>query len=142
MAALTIISATVAAARAGDTAVENKVTLELQITGLGTEGCRIEIKPGHAGCQFKPVEKIVDRNAVREVVKLEPFSVVARSTGADRDCSFEITIKEPGLPAKTVHRGVRLAPPSPDQPAPAQSLRCYLNSPTLVMRDEQARTRR
>jgi hypothetical protein len=141
MAALAIAAASVCAVRAGEAVVENKVTLELQISGLGPQGCHVEIKPGHPGCQFKPVSRSVEPETVRDVVKLDPISLLARSSGADRDCSFAITITEPGLPARTFHRGVRLSAPGDARTAPVHRLKCYLSSPSLVARDERGKAR-
>jgi hypothetical protein len=137
MAALAIVAglASGPGARADDTPVENKVNLDLQISGLGGSGCQIEIKPGHAACQFRKVEKKVERTTEGEALRLDTIAIVAKSTGADRDCSFAITVREPGQPARTYRRGVRLVPHSPDQPTPIQSLRCYLNAPAVAAKE-------
>src|SRR5262245_46518501 len=123
---------------ASDSPVENRVQLELLIAGLGADGCTIEIKPGHAACQFKAVEKTIDR-VVGDPIRLEPIPILAQARGADRDCSFAITIKEPGQPPKTVRRGLRLAVQEPGQPTPVQSLRCYLNTPSMASMDDTRR---
>jgi hypothetical protein len=129
-------------AQAGDKSAVNQVNLELQITGLGAKGCEIEIKPAHAGCQFEKITKKVPGNRAndRATIRLNPF--LAKSTNADRDCSFAITIKEPDQPPRTYRRGLRLAAPTPSQPLPVQSLTCYLSTPSLVAREEAAKTRR
>jgi hypothetical protein len=127
--------------RAGDSPVENTVNLDLLITGLGRDGCTVAIKPGHAACQFKPVEKKVEPSASDGSLTLDTIIIAARSLGADRDCSFAITIKEPGRPPRTFRRGLRLALREPGQPAPVQGLKCYLNNAVLASKDDSTRKR-
>ncbi|MGZ6300234.1 MAG: hypothetical protein ACXWMN_07060, partial [Candidatus Limnocylindria bacterium] len=63
------------------------------------------------------------------------------STSADRDCLFAITVKEPGQPAKTVKRGIRLDRAEGDGgKVPAQTFTCMLRSPSLAARDDAAKT--
>jgi hypothetical protein len=122
-----------------DAPVENLIQIELQIAGIGREGCSIEIKPAHPGCQFTPIKKSLDTAAASRGLRLP---VQARSTAADRDCSFAITITQPGYPPRTFRRGLQLIPPkSSESAAPSQTLRCYLSSPALAQR-ETDRTRR
>ncbi|MBX6313575.1 MAG: hypothetical protein IRY99_11760, partial [Isosphaeraceae bacterium] len=90
-----------ASVRASEGPVENKVYLELLISGLRGEGCEIEIKPGHGACQFPAVKKTIDKNHVGDPLRVETIAIDARSHSADRDCSFAITIKEPGQPPRT-----------------------------------------
>ena len=127
--------------RAGDPPVENRVNLELQISGLGRDGCEIEIRPGHPGCQFRPIARIVDPTQAADPLKLAKIPIVAQSTGPDRDCSFTITVKEPGRPPATFRRGVRLSLPTASKPLPEQSLKCLLNT-AAVARNERDRPRR
>jgi hypothetical protein len=145
MAALAIAAGCIwgnARALAADTAVENKVSLQLQINGLSTESCTIVIKPGHPGCQFETVEKKLSKTGQSEVLNVPAFTIKAKSTGADRDCSFAITIKEPGQPPRTVRRGLRLAAPKAGQPTPMQTLKLHLSAPSIAARESDARTRR
>jgi hypothetical protein len=143
MAALTLAAATALAlqggtrvARADDPAVVNKITLTLKITGLGREGCEVEIKPGHAACEFKKISQKLDRNGQ---IDLKPFEV--KSTSADHDCLFAITVKEPGQPVKTVKRGLVLVKPAPGARAvPSQNFSCLLRSPSLAARDDSGKT--
>jgi hypothetical protein len=127
---------------AGDKPVENQVNLQLQIAGLGSEGCKVEIQPGHAGCQFDKIEKTIKAGQGGGVVTLRPIVVDARSTGADRDCSFAITIKEPGQPARTVRRGLRLTAQTAGKAKPTQTLKVYLSAPSVAVRDGAGRTQR
>jgi hypothetical protein len=145
MAGLAIVALMIAASgrAAADSPVpvERTVNVELQLTGVGPDGCRIEIKPGNPACQFKTVKKTISGEDVREVVELDVIPIVAKATGADHDCSFAITIKEPNKPAKTYRRGLVLSPPAEGQPA-AQVLKVYLNAPSLAVKDDKARTKK
>jgi hypothetical protein len=129
-------------ARAGDPPVANRVNLDVQISGLGRAGCEIEIRPGHPACQFRPIAATIRPEDSRDPLKLRTIAIDARSLGADRDCSFSITVKEPGQPPKTFRRGVRLAATEPGKPTPTQSLRCYLNTAAIAAKDKPATPRR
>ena len=140
MAALAVIAGTVttsaAPIRAADAPPSPRlVRVDLRIAGLGHEGCTVEIKPGHAGCKFDAVTEHVDGSG-QKVFALKNI----RISGADRDCAVAITIKEPGHPVKTVHRGLRLSADTPK--GTAQTLSCYLNSPSKIARAEAAREKR
>jgi hypothetical protein len=114
-----------------ETEVVNKIVMELQIQGLSKEGCIVEIAPGHPGCKFKKVRYKVDSPRVQ----LQPIEVTTLS--ADRDCSFAITIKEPGMPEQTIRRGLRLTRPENAQAVPETKLTCYLATPSQT---QQARS--
>ena len=132
-----------APARAEEEAITNTVSLELRIAGLGREGCEIEVKPGHPGCSFAPVRRQVPGLVAGGIVRLkEPLRIEARTINADRDCMFAITIKEPGREPRTVRRGVRLEPPTAEHPRPAQTLTCYLSTPSLAAKDAPGAVRR
>ena len=143
MAALTLTVATAFAfiggngdARADDTAVVNKITLTLNIMGLSSDGCEVEIKPGHPGCEFKPISQKLDRNGR---IDFKPFEV--KSTSADHDCLFAITVKEPGQPVKTMKRGLVLKNPEPgSRTMPSQNFSCLLRSPSLAAKDDTSKT--
>jgi hypothetical protein len=126
-------------AAAADPPIENQVLLELQVAGIGRDGCTLEIKPGHPGCQFEPITRKLDATAASRGLRLP---VRATSKAADRDCSFTITITEPDHAPKMYRRGLRLATPKPGESTmPRQILRCYFSSPSLAKRDEST-TRR
>ena len=129
-------------ARGDEETVVNTVNLELRIAGLGREGCEIEVKPGHPACSFPAVRRRVESRVSGGIAKLPPISVVAESISADRDCSFAITIKEPGRDPRTFRRGIRLEPQAPGRATPIQSLTCYLSTPSLAAKDAPARPRR
>jgi hypothetical protein len=87
------------------------VKMDLKIAGLGKKGCDVEIRPGNGGCKFKDIE----------------------TQSADRDCTFAITVHEPGQAEKTVKRGLRLKSPGD----PGQSLDCFLSSPSKIAKAAQ-----
>ena len=111
--------------------VVNTIKLVLRISGLGPKGCDVEIKPGHSGCKFKTIERHVARDGRAVTV-----SVRAESLGADHDCAFAITLREPNQKPMTYRRGVRLVPPTVDKPDPIQSVPCFLISPSLAARNQ------
>lgn len=108
------------------------VKLELRIAGLTVNGpgCDVEIKPGHPGCKFRTVQHHVDSRGYATVVVPD-----AVSRNADRDCTFAITIREPGQPERTVRRGLRL---QAENVTSGQSLSCYLSSPSRIARNNNA----
>lgn len=117
--------------------VENTVKLEIQISGLGPNGGKVEIKPAHPGCKFKPLPPVtLKKGAAPDVVKLEPIAVVASTTSADRDCSFEITLTEPGRTPVTFRRGLQLSPASSGSAKPSRTLKCYLPATAVASKDD------
>jgi hypothetical protein len=112
-------------------AVKQKVSLSLRLDGLPAEGGEIEIKPGHAGCKFETIKfqtkshpKVIDGKIFLDPIEVETIS-------ADRECSFAITLREPGQPDKVVRRTLRLVPTPPGKTATAQPLTCYISSNSL-----------
>ncbi len=106
--------------QADDKLVVKKMHLELGIAGLTSKGCKVDIKPGHAGCKFTPVlGKTVKDDGV---LSIDLKDVEIRSP--DRDCSFAITIKEEGQPEQTTHRGFRIANPVEGRPNAAPTFTC------------------
>lgn len=123
--------------------VANRVQLQLRITGLTKPGTTIKIAPAHPGCQFKPVVRTLPNVASGGMVMLKPpIDVVVTSTGADRDCSFAITLQEPGRPPQTFRRGLRLKAAEAGEPMPVQSLPVYLSAPSLAAGAEKGKVRR
>jgi hypothetical protein len=101
----------------------HKVKLELRIAGLGPKGCDVEIKPGHAGCRFETKTRHVDAHGWATILLND-----IQTQSADRDCTFAITIREPGQAERTVRRGLRLGA----TPGPGEMLLCYLSSPSKL----------
>ena len=123
---LPLVGFAAATASGDEPGIVNNVVIELQVQGLSKEGCVVEIAPGHPGCKFKKVRYKVDNARVL----LQPIEVTSLS--ADRDCSFAITIKEPGMPAKTIKRGMRLIRPESGSATPESKITCYLATPSQV----------
>ena len=132
------------------------VLLNLEIAGLGREGCDVEVTPGNPSCRFRAVNitrdggKLVRTKAGAQHVTsighavLELQNVELR--GADRTCMVKITVRESGQPAKTVFRGFRLpvhgeagATVAGNQ---APTFTCYLSSPSKVATGEPSRARK
>jgi hypothetical protein len=114
------------------------VLLDLNIAGLSPKGCDIEIAPGHMGCKFRPVSQHLGReDGGKAKIRFDDV----QTTVADRYCIFAITIREPGQPVKTVHRGLRLVASSSDRNSP-QLLTCYLSSPSKLAKASEMRERR
>jgi hypothetical protein len=107
------------------TASPNLVKLKLRIAGLGTGGCEVEIKPGHPGCKFQPLTQRVKSDGALDVDLKD-----VRTLNADRDCTFAITIREPGQPVRTVRRGLRVS--SQSEKGQLSTLTCYLSSPSRI----------
>jgi hypothetical protein len=132
-----------APARAQEPTTPTAVRLQLQITGVSPAGCVVEIRPGHPGCKFTPVARKVAGYAGGETVRLDPITIVPAALGADRDCSFAITVREPDMPPRTFRRGLRMAPTFASEVAGAHVLNVYLSTPSLALKTDDAnRTRR
>ncbi len=120
----------------------NKVTLQLQLSGIGRQGCILEIKPAHPACSFKPMKFKVGGLVADRAVALDPIVFDARSTGADRDCSFAITVREPGQAPRTFQRGLRLTESADETKIPEKTLKCYLSASALASRSDTPNERR
>lgn len=116
------------------------VSLQLQITGLAAGESVIEIKPGHPACSFPTVTRTVRSGVDGGMLRLEPIVVEALSQGADRDCSFAITIREPGQKPQTFRRGIRLSTSEDGSIARPQTLKLYLSAPSVAARESTPRT--
>jgi len=123
--------------------VVNQVKIQLEITGLSQDGCEIEVTPANAGCEFEKLSYRVPSPGRRDArVRVTFKPVRAACTNADRECSFAITLREPGQPPRTFHRGLRLKLPEASGNVPAQTMTCYLSSPSLAAREENNRRQR
>lgn len=115
------------------------VLLTLQIAGLGAEGCEVEIKPANPSCRFQTINKRVNVSGLIKDIPIKDLEI----RRADRNCSFAITVKEPGQKPRTVLRGFRLAAADdPSAPAQPQKFACVLSSPSKVARLEGGTTRK
>ena len=118
--------------------VVGTVRLEIQISGIGSDGAKVSIKPAHPGCQFKTIEKTIAKGPNSGEIRLSPITVPAFTTAADRDCSFLITVTEPGRSPRTFRRGLQLSAsePDPGQPPRPQRLKCALSATNVSARDD------
>jgi hypothetical protein len=142
LAAVAMSGTTAGAAGPDQPTASNTLRLQLQITGLTPEGCTLAIRPAHPGCQFEPVERRIVVRTSGGMVRLDPIELKATSSGADRDCSFAITLAEPGKGPRTYLRGVRLTAAEPGQAVPVQTVKLYLTAPSLAAHDDPAKVRR
>jgi hypothetical protein len=115
------------------------VELNLMIAGLGHDGCDIEVKPGTRSCRFQP--KVV------HVASHGKANLVFRDVecrGADRNCTFAITVREAGQVPRTIYRGFRIPNRvDPAHPTAPPSFTCFMTSPSkLAGLERPDRTRR
>ena len=122
---------------AEDKIVVKQVTLDLRIAGLDRAGCDVEVKPAHPGCRFEKVTRHVTKEGIQTLVIK---NVECRT--ADRDCSFAITVKEPGQTDTTVRRGFQLPAPDADRPVRTPYFECFISAPSKIARAEAERTRK
>ena len=132
------------------------IFLNLEIAGLGREGCDVEVMPANPSCKFgvinvkKDGDKLVRvKDGPQHVTSVGHAIVELRNVelrGADRTCTVKIIVHEPGQPQKMVYRGFRI----PDRTragasaAANQSLSftCLLSSSSKVATAEQSRSRK
>ena len=132
------------------------VLLNLEIAGLGQDGCDVEVAPGNSSCKFRVINLTRDKGKlVRGKDGAQHVSSVGHAVvelqnvelrGADRTCTVKITVHESGQASKTVYRGFRV-PSRTDTGAkaaanPALAFTCYLSSPSKVAAVEQSRGRK
>ncbi len=130
-------SRTADAASGRKAGLKRQVRLQIQIAGLGDEEATVVVKPGHPGCKFETITR-----KVKYPGRIDVPAFIVESRGADRDCAFSITIKEPGKADKTVQRGLRLHPVADGEPESPLFLACYLSSQSLAARDTGTTTKR
>ena len=120
----------VATAEAGGAPpVKQKVVLQIRLDGLAAgSGAQLVIKPGHRACKF--AEVVYSYKGQERIQDIPPIDV--ESLSADRDCSFAITLKEPGQPDKVFRRSLQLAAPSDAAAGKPQVLQCYLSSQAVA----------
>jgi hypothetical protein len=104
------------------------VLLNVGVRGVSRKGCDIEIKPANSSCQFKPLTYHV---ASSEPTWIEVKGIETQS--ADRDCTFAITVHEPGYGERTFRRGLRLKKTGDAR----QALDCFVSSPSKLAQVER-----
>ena len=110
------------------TALKQKVKLDIRLDGTSAAtGVEIVIKPGHPATKFKEViYKVKQDGEISDIPSIE-----VETLSADRDCSFAITLKDPGHADKVFRRSIQLSPPTgatPGKPEVMPTLKCYLSS--------------
>jgi hypothetical protein len=105
------------------------VELTLLIAGLGRDGCDVDIKPGNRSCRFSAQTQHVSPQGK---ANFQFRDVVLR--GADHNCSFAITVREPGQTPKTIYRGFRVSSQAAQEKPgkTSNSFTCYMNSPSKL----------
>ena len=116
----------------GPPPVKQKVVLQIRLDGITPgSGAQLVIKPGHRACKF--AEVVYAFKGDPRIQDIPPIDV--ESLSADRDCSFAITLKEPGQPDKVFRRSLQLAAPTDTAAAgKPQVLQCFLSSQAVAAR--------
>lgn len=117
--------------------IVNHVNVKLRIDGVGSKGCEVEIKPGHAACKFRRLIIKYAANTPKDRYESRELpTIVAETSSADRECSFEIVVREEGKPEKTFVRGIRFSPRVSGEPVPVKSATFYLTAPSLAAKNQ------
>lgn len=120
-----------ALAAAGDKTPAQKVQLRLNIAGLSSRGCEVEVQPGNASCKFRPIVQHVGQSG-KALVDLDQVE----TSNADRNCAFAITIRETGQGPHTYKRAMRLSAVRRTTPP---LLDCFLSSPSRLAQADSNR---
>jgi hypothetical protein len=124
------------------------IQLNIVVAGLSGDGCDVEVKPGNASCKFRVVNG-QGKDSRQHVpsdgrAKVELRDVELR--GADRTCTFAITVHERGHGSRTIYRGFRLPPRTEgagsSTVAAVPTFTCYLSSPSRLAKVEESRSRK
>ena len=106
----------------------HSVKLNLRVAGLGRAGCEVDVKPGNRSCRFRPQTVHVGSDGAAVLLFRD-----VELRGADRNCTFSITLRETGQDSRTVYRGLRIAARTDEVASKrAESLTCYMNSASKV----------
>src|SRR5205807_10668828 len=122
-----------------DGSTTHPVELNVMIAGLGRDGCDIDVKPGNRGSRFQ-----AQTLHVRSQGKAKFMFRDIELRGADRTCTFAITVREAGQTSRTIYRGFRIAPRAASEGATSglQAFTCFMSSPSKLAgltRSDQAR---
>jgi hypothetical protein len=97
------------------------IRLDLNIEGLGAEGCDVEVKPANPSCKFLPSPSLHVESEGHATIVLRDVEL----RGADKTCSIAITVREPGREPQTTYRGFRIPSAKSGRPA---SFTCFISS--------------
>jgi len=104
------------------------IDMELLITDVSSKGCDVEVKPANPSCVFKPqvfhLEPRTNRGEGVKVVRLADVDI----RGADRNCAVAVTIRNDGLPPKTIYRGFRVS--ATPKPGAVEKFQTCMSCPT------------
>lgn len=104
------------------------VELNVMIAGLGRDGCDVDIKPGNRGSRFQ-----AQTVHVRSQGKAKFLFRDIELRGADRTCTFAITVREAGQASRTIYRGFRITRADADHATSGlQSFTCFMSSPSKL----------
>ncbi|MGC8644486.1 MAG: hypothetical protein ACP5XB_31875 [Isosphaeraceae bacterium] len=117
----------------------HSVRLNLRVAGLGRAGCEVDVKPANHSCRFRPQTIHVGSAGVAALLFRD-----VELRGADRNCMFSVTLREPGQDSRTVYRGLRITARGDEAASKrVESLTCFMNSRSkLAGLDRPDRTRR
>jgi hypothetical protein len=112
-----------------DGPTSHPVELNVMIAGLGRDGCDVEVKPGNRGSRFQ-----AQTMHVRSQGKARFLFRDIELRGADRTCTFAITVRETGQSSRTIYRGFRISPHADaDRKASGpQAFTCFMSSPSKL----------
>jgi hypothetical protein len=118
-----------------DSSTSYSLELNLMIAGLGRDGCDVEVKPGNRSSRFQPQVQHVGSHGKSTLVFRD-----IELRGADRTCTFAITLREAGQEARTIYRGFRIVSRSDSARSPSglQSFTCFMSSPSKLARLERS----
>jgi hypothetical protein len=136
--------------------VIKSIFVNLEIAGLGRDGCDVEVMAANPSCKFGVInvkrdgDKLVRVKDGAQHVSSVGHAIVELQNvelrGADRTCTVKIKVNEAGQPQKTVYRGFRIpdrtragATAAPDQ---SLSFTCLLSASSKVATAEQSRSRK
>lgn len=117
-------------------AVVNTIKLDLQLSGLAGQACKVEIKPAHPGCKFDPILREFDRIPVSGVLRIDTLEIEAKALNADRNCAFRITITEPEAEPRVFKRNIRLSAAKAGEPTPEVAQTFYLRTTAVAKKDK------
>ena len=103
--------------KASDEVIKS-IFVNLEIAGLGRDGCDVEVMAANPSCKFGVInlkrdgDKLVRAKDGAQHVSSVGHAIVELQNvelrGADRTCTVKIKVNEAGQPQKTVYRGFRI----------------------------------
>ncbi|WP_165066790.1 hypothetical protein [Paludisphaera rhizosphaerae] len=104
------------------------IALKLVVSDVGSKGCEVEVKPANPSCVFKTqsfhLDPLTGLGESKKLVTLTDVDI----RGADRNCAVAVTVRQDGLPPKTIYRGFRVA--ASPKPGAVESFETCMSCPT------------